>query len=142
MEKGPIAVGALVVAIISLGLSVYSIQQSGEFFTLQSKRDVLRRYMGYAGRLTEKDTHNLFRYNGKEPFIALNEARAVFADNEEIIDLLQELSGSKKQSEIHVKLMRAMGKAAGFDLSEWPDEFLLTPFTPNPSDRILEAGQP
>ncbi len=132
MEKGPIAVGALVVAIISLGLSVYSIQQSSEFFILQPKRDVLRRYMGHVGRITEKNADKGFSHlDGKEPFIALNEARAVFADNEEIIDLLQRLSSSKKQSEIHVKLMRAMAKAAGFDLSEWSDDFLLHPFTPN-----------
>lgn len=87
--------------------------------------------MGNVGRITENNADKGFSHlDGQEPFIALNEARAVFADNEEIIDLLQRFSSSKKQREIHVQLMRAMGKAAGFDLSKWPDEFLLTPFTP------------
>ena len=133
MEKGPIALGALIVAVISLVLSSYSVWQSRETFILQPKRDVLRRYMGHAHRITEHNADKgLSHLEGQEPFIVLNEARAVFADNEEVIGLLLVLSGSKKQSEIHVELMRAMGKAAGFDLSKWPDEFLLHPFTPRP----------
>ena len=130
-----IALCALAVSVIATitatSVAVYSIWQSRRFFMLQPKRDVLRRYMAHVDMITGNNAGKGFSHlKGKEPFIALNEARAVFADNEKIIDLLQELPDSKNQSDILVKLMRAMGEAAGFDLSKWPDEFLLSPFTP------------
>ena len=66
MVKDPIAFSALVVAVISIIVSVYSIYQSREFFRLQPKRDVLRRYMGNVGRITENNADKGFRLKKAE----------------------------------------------------------------------------
>ena len=67
MAKDCAAFGALILAVISIIVSIYSIGQGREFFVLQPKRDVLRRYMGHAHQITgDKGFSHLY---GKEPFI-------------------------------------------------------------------------
>ncbi len=81
-----IAIIALVVGAASLGASTflsYLTYVRWREDRLAAKRDVLRRLVGNAYRLTP-------RFAGKqgEPFIALNEALVVFAGNEKVVSAL------------------------------------------------------
>ena len=130
MSTESIATWALVVSIISAAVSFYSVYENRRDRILQPKRDVLRRYIGdlhrISGNLVDESR------DGSEPFVALNEARAVFGKDEDVQKALRELWGSRNnQTEKHVKIVRAMAKASNLDLSMWSDEFLLRPFTPN-----------
>ena len=129
MSTESIATWALVVAIISAAVSFYSAYENRRDRILQPKRDVLRRYIGNLHRISE----NLIgeSRDGSEPFIALNEARAVFGKDKDVQRALRELWGSRSnQAEKHIEIVRAMAKASNLDLSMWSDEFLLRPFSP------------
>ena len=119
-----ISIIALIVSIIAAGAATHLAYQSKLSAHWQPKRDVLRRYVGNLHRLNENP-------DGSEPFIALNEARAVFGEDKEVVRILRELSGDN-QSEKHVKLVRAMAKASGFDMSALSDDFIMRPFKPSP----------
>ena len=100
----------------------------GDYLDSQdSKRDVLRRVAGASFTLTG-DRCPL--PNG-EPFVGLNEAFVAYAEDEEVIDALEELreSGGENTGELIVALIKRMAEAAGVPIPV-DDASLMQPLTP------------
>ena len=88
-----IAAGALVVALISAGISLWAVCESRRLQENQWKhdelvirRDILRRLAGNCYRLTPE-----FQGQEGEPFTALNEAWVMYADFPQVIEALDKI---------------------------------------------------
>ena len=90
------------------------------------KRDVLRRFAGTRYLLTQPGR---ILPNG-EPFVALNEAFVVFADDPEVLSALDNLrTGDDRDSELIVALIKRMAAAADIPVT-LDDAFIREPMTP------------
>ena len=91
------------------------------------KRDVLRRFAGTRYLLTQPGR---ILPNG-EPFVALNEAFVVFADDPEVLSALDNLrtGGDDRDSELIVALIKRMAVAADIPVT-LDDAFIRGPMTP------------
>ena len=125
---------SLWISVLAIVISTASFGWGFMQYKLAPKRDVLRRYTGNIFTLTTTNLRD-HTYDQKELFQALNEARIVFSDNKEVVLALRELTGDETAKD-HVRLMRAMAKAAWYDLSEYDDSFLERPFYPNHPSKI------
>ena len=96
--------------------------------TLSTKRDVLRRYMGNRYLLTK----GRMGQTG-EPFVALNEAVIVFANNPPVIAALKKLKKEHNEDN-RMMLVKAMAKAARLPTRKLDRDFFEYPFTP-PAER-------
>ncbi|MCY3791816.1 MAG: hypothetical protein OXH63_23815 [Gemmatimonadetes bacterium] len=105
-----------------------------------SKRDVLRRLSGASFTLTG-DRCPL--PNG-EPFVALNEAFVAYAEDEEVIEALEELreSGEENTGELVVALIKRMAESAGVPIPV-DDASLMQPLTPRRAmDFVYDVPRP
>ena len=88
------------------------------------QRDVLRRLAGNRFVLTNSQCVQL----SGEPFVALNEAFVVFADEPEVLAALEALRGSDRDRERIVALIKRMAVAAAVPVN-LDDAFIEEPFT-------------
>ena len=99
-------------------------------YLLHPKRDVLRRLVASSQYLTDAMKGHS---QSVEATAALNEAVAVFGDNEDVVDKLKVLKRNLAVGTNLLPLLRAMALAAEVKLDAYDDEFLLTPFTNTPA---------
>ena len=130
-----IAVGSLIVAIVSVCIAAVTVCMSKRLQEnqwkrdeMEARRDVLRRLVAYRYRLTE----SLKGMDG-EPFVALNEALVVYAEFPQVMEALTDINNGKGLSRNIVDLVRAMAMAANLSIDNLNDEFIEHPFTP-PAD--------
>lgn len=113
---------ALLMEFVSQGM----VRQQAEY---ELKHDVLQRIVGHRYILTNVPEC----YEG-EPFIALNEAYVVYADDEEVIAALKkmhkEIYPPEGNMENLLSVVKAMTKAADVPATLLDDEFFLKPFVP------------
>ena len=131
-----LAPGSLVISLISAvfaGMALINSRrlqnEQWEQDKLNLRRDVLRRLFAYRYRLTE----SLMGGDG-EPFIALNEARIVYAGFPRVTEALnkmhRELGIEGLLSLNIVALVRAMANAANVSVDDLDESFIERPFTP------------
>ncbi|MYB76354.1 MAG: hypothetical protein F4X83_04510 [Chloroflexi bacterium] len=131
-----LAPGSLVISLISAvfaGMALINSRRlqkaQREPQKLNLRRDVLRRLFAYRYRLTE----SLMGGDG-EPFIALNEARIVYAGFPRVTEALnkmhRELGIEGLLSLNIVALVRAMANAANVSVDDLDESFIERPFTP------------
>ena len=96
------------------------------------KRDVLRRLAG--SRYVLGENGRCIQPNG-EPFVALNEAFIVFANEPEVLEALEALrTGGDRDDENIVALIKRMAAAASVPVN-LDDAFIVRPFAPPDSCR-------
>ena len=131
-----IAVGSLIVAFVSASIATFAVVESRRLQRMQWKRDdlelrrdVLRRLYGYRYRLTG----SLMGTDG-EPFVALNEARIVYAGFPNVVAALNrmqdELGVEGRLTRNIVALVTAMADAADISVKDLDDKLVVSPFTP------------
>ena len=111
---------------------IYHIRREG----LIQKRDVTKRLLRTSYYLTSEFAENmdLQDYLG-DPYQALNEARIVFQDHPEIINLLEQLVKSKKQSEVIAEIIVKMAIASKMpNAKNLEEKDLKEPFIPKIKD--------
>ena len=128
---GLISAGAALIAAGAalFGLSTVSEQIRGveQVINTEIKKDVLRRVVGYRFLLTRR---GCVLQNG-EPFVSLNEALVVFADEPDVVIALRSLGGDEAESALVPKMIRLMARSAGVPLpSSVVDKDIQHPLTP------------
>ena len=126
------AVASSIVAAVSLCVAAGSFLVAWKAWRrdeLAVRRDVLRRLVGNAYRLTQK-----WQGQEGEPFIALNEAFVVYADFPRVTSALEnmrnELSRDGRLSPNLVTLVIAMADAANVPVKSLDERFVTSPFVP------------
>ena len=119
--------GAVLLALLSgLAGAVITQMWHDSRENVQIKRDVLRRVAGTRYLLTQP---GLVLRSG-EPFVALNEAFIVFAEDPEVMAALEALrTGRDRSAENVVALIKRMAAAANVPVN-LDDAFIIEPFTP------------
>ena len=128
---GLISSGAALIAAVAalFGLSTVSEQIRGveEVIETEIKKDVLRRVVGYRFLLTRR---GCVLQNG-EPFVSLNEALVVFADEPEVVLALRSLASDEPEGGLVPKVIRLMARSAGVPLpTSVVDDDIRHPLTP------------
>jgi len=93
------------------------------------KKDVLRRLVGHRYIFTD-DFHSELPPSG-EPFVALNEAIVVFANDKEVLDALVQVRTTGGGGEQLTALIKRMASAAGVEF-RFDDAIFVRPLTPGP----------
>lgn len=126
------ALSAAVSGVLATLVSSCLARQQAEY---ELKHDVLQRIAGNRYVLT-----NVPKCYEGEPFIALNEAYVVYADDPEVIAALKKYHAEMDSSEPEpepdrntenlLSLVKAMNKAADVPATRLDDDFFKKPFTP------------
>ena len=124
IPQGSVVVAALLSGLLAALLTMFVGHWQDQ---KELKRDVLRRFAGSRYVLTQP---GLVLPNG-EPFVALNEAFIVFADEPEVLSALEALrtGGDDRDSELIVALIKRMAAAADVPVT-LDDAFIVRPMTP------------
>ena len=128
---------AVWISSLALVVSIASLWWARRRYILEGKRDVLRRLMGSAHVLTV-GAQNLVQSRLQigdltllgEPYISLNEAAFIFAEDADVVDKLNVFKRNVSQTDNVIPLLRAMAKASGTNLSAFTDEYFRFPFAP------------
>ena len=99
---------------------------------VNSKRDVLSRFVGNRFALTEPSQH--LGTNG-EPFVSLNEICVVYAKDKDVIQAVKKMHGDiadpSRLNDNLMTLIKRMARAARVPIDEsLHDSFFVRPFTP------------
>jgi len=134
-----LALISLLVSIAAILIAIWARANQNSREETKLRRDVLRRIMGYAYRLTE-GSHQL----DGEPFTALNEALIVFNDYPKTKELLRkfhnELDTPDRFATNYLELIEEMGKNAGISIELGDSSILKKPFGPKKPDYVLPAS--
>lgn len=113
----------------SKGLTKWIRNDQRTYEETELRRDVLRRIMGYAYRLTEGSQ----QIDG-EPFTALNEALIVFNDCPKVKELIrkfhQELGTPERFSANYLRLIEEMANSSGISIEVGDSNIIEKPFGP------------
>lgn len=124
-----IAFISLFVSIVAIIIAIWVRVDQKKHGETELRRDVLRRIMGYAYRLTE----GAQQLDG-EPFTALNEALVVFNNYPKVKELLrkfhQELGAPGRFAPNYLGLIKEMAEASGISIEFGDSSILERPFGP------------
>lgn len=105
-------------SVAAIVISTWSVYWTWQTFHLVPKRDVVRKYAAYSWRISDDGNGNASR---AEFFDVFNEARVVFAGDQEVIDLLENMLNRDCKPSDHDVLIRKMAKAAKLKTDHWTD---------------------
>jgi len=101
------------------------------------KRDVLRRLVANRHRLTNPDPLTPINET-EEPFIALNEAYAVYSDDKQVIADLQKFHSGFTRDNLTI-LIKSMAKSVEIAWADFNNDFTAKQFTPSETGRLKDS---